>query len=122
MGYRSEVKIATTREGYDRMCRHVDERSERGKSYPLISTKRKPAFVDERDGTVVFGWDNIKWYEGLLADVDNIMSALSELGETGIPYEFCRVGEDYDDVEFRCVNDNEDLALHIEPSVAIEIF
>lgn len=28
MGYRSEVKIATTREGYDKMCERVDALSE----------------------------------------------------------------------------------------------
>lgn len=28
MGYRSEVKIATTREGYDQMCERVDALSE----------------------------------------------------------------------------------------------
>lgn len=42
MGYRSEARIATTREGYDRICRRVDELSEGRNTYPLIGTKRTP--------------------------------------------------------------------------------
>ena len=71
MGYRSEVKIVTTREGYDQMCERVD--------------------------------------------------TLSEIDECGLPYEFCRIGESWDDIEFRTSCNNDELALHVEPSVAIEI-
>ncbi len=121
MGYRSEVRIATTREGYDRVCAHVDALSSGGDSYPLIGTKQEPEFFDEQDGSVVFGWDWIKWYDGQLADVTNVSDALSEIADAGIPYEFCRVGESWDDIEFHTANDNEALALHVEPSVAIDI-
>ena len=48
--------------------------------------------------------------------------ALGELDEQGIPYEFCRIGEGWDDVEFRTNGDNEDLSIHVEPSVAIVVF
>lgn len=72
-------------------------------------------------GCVVFGWDYIKWYEGLLADVDNVADALNVIGECGFPYEFCRIGESWDDIEFRASCNNEELAMHVEPSVVIEI-
>lgn len=121
MGYRSEVKIATTREGYDRMCEHVDALSEGLGASPLMGSCRKPDFFEESGGCVVFGWDYIKWYEGLLADVDNVADALSEIDECGIPYEFCRIGESWDDIEFRASCNNDNLALHVEPSVTIEI-
>ena len=67
MGYRSEVKIATTREGYDQMCERVDALSEGLGTSPLMGSCRQPDFFEESDGCVVFGWDYIKWYEGLLA-------------------------------------------------------
>lgn len=121
MGYRSEVKIATTREGYDQMCERVDALSKGLGTSPLMGSCRKPDFFEESDGCVVFGWDYIKWYEGLLADVDNVADALSVIGECGIPYEFCRIGESWDDIEFRASCNNEELAVHVEPSVAIEI-
>ena len=82
MGYRSEVKIATTREGYDQMCERVDALSEGLGTSPLMGSCRKPDFFEESDGCVVFGWDYIKWYEGLLADVSNVADALSEIGES----------------------------------------
>lgn len=122
MGYRSEVRITTTREGYDRMCEFVDGLSEGRECYPLMGTKRQPEFFDEEHESVVFGWDSIKWYEGLFADIDNVVKALGELEESDIPYEFCRIGESWDDIEFHTCGENEELALHIEPSVAIDIF
>lgn len=76
MGYRSEVKIVTTREGYDQMCERVDTLSEGLGTSPLMGSCRKPDFFEESDGCVVFGWDYIKWYEGLFADVSNVADAL----------------------------------------------
>ena len=70
---------------------------------------------------MVFGWDSIKWYDGMLADVTNVSDALSEIADAGIPYEFCRIGESWDDIEFSTANENDSLALHVESSVAIEI-
>lgn len=61
MGYRSEVKIVTTREGYDQMCERVDTLSEGLGTSPLMGSCRKPDFFEESDGCVVFGWDYIKW-------------------------------------------------------------
>ena len=111
MGYRSEVKIVTTREGYDQMCERVDTLSEGLGTSPLMGSCRKPDFFEESDGCVVFGWDYIKWYEGLFADVSNVADALSEIDECGLPYEFCRIGESWDDIEFRTSCNNDELAL-----------
>lgn len=122
MGYRSEVRIATTREGYDLMCKKVDFLSEDLDSHPLMGAEREPEFYDEEGGCVVFGWDNIKWYEGMLIDVTNVTVALSELADQEIPHEFCRIGETWDDVEFRASGDNEELSLHVEPVTYIDIF
>lgn len=122
MGYRSEVRIATTREGYDLMCEKVDFLSKGLDGYPLMGTGREPEFFDENDGCVVFGWDNIKWYEGTLVDVTNVTVALSELADREIPHEFCRIGETWDDIEFRASGDNEELSLHVEPVTYINIF
>ncbi|WP_165047562.1 MULTISPECIES: hypothetical protein [unclassified Adlercreutzia] len=121
MGYRSEVKIATTRKGYDQMCEYVDALSDGLDTFPLMGSCCKPDFFEERDGCVVFGWDYIKWYEGLLADVSNVVDALSEIDECGLPYEFCRIGESWDDIEFQASRNNVELTLHVEPSVTIEI-
>lgn len=121
MGYKSEVRIAATREAYEMMCEKVDFLSEGLGSYPLMGAQIQTDFFDEKDDCVVFGWDDIKWNESLFTDVRNVLEALDELEEGEHPYEFCSIGESWDDIEFRTVNENESLALHIEPSVAIEI-
>ena len=122
MGYRSDVRIATTRDGYDLMCDRIDFISSGLNSLPLMGSNRRPGFFKEEGGCVVFGWDGIDWCVGLFCDVTNVEEALGELDEQGIPYEFCRIGEGWDDVEFRTNGDNEDLSIHVEPSVAIEVF
>ena len=121
MGYRSDVRIATTRKGYDLMCEHVDLASKGVDGYPLMSTNREPDFFDEENGCVAFGWDSIKWDNGYYRGVTNVDDALRKLAEAGIPYEFCRVGEEYEDIEFSACGDNETLSLHIEPITCIDI-
>lgn len=122
MGYRSEVKIATIREGYDALLEIMDCKNKSSNvDYPLIGSDIDPGYFEEGGGSVVFGWDSIKWHDGLYRSVDDVILALDEIGAKEHPYKFCRIGESWDDIEFRTVNENESLALHVEPSVAIEI-
>lgn len=123
MGYRSEVRIAMTREAYDEFLGIMDSKNGSVFSeYPLIGSDIKPGYFEEEGNSVVFGWDSIKWYDGLFRDVTNVSDALAEISANGYPYEFCRVGESWDDIELNCVNDNEELELHVSPSTAIDIY
>ena len=122
MGYRSEVRIATTREGYERICRRVDELGKGSNVYPLIGTMVKPDFFDELGDSVAFGWDHVKWYDGDYEDVTNVSKALAEIEADRLPVEFCRVGDSWDDIQFECHNDNDLLALHVEPVTSIDVF
>lgn len=118
MGYRSKVRIATTKEGYDRMCEYVDAHTGEGK-YRLLGSEREPENFEEHRGCVVFGWDEIKWHEEW-EDVKNVIDALDALGCDDVPYRMVRVGEDWDDVE---VNDGDDygaLNIGIAPCTDIE--
>lgn len=119
MGYRSDVRIATTMEGYEQICKKVDELSQDGKSYPLIGTKRTPEVYEDFKGCVVFGWDWIKWYDGMYKDVDDVIAALEFIESKGIPYEFCRTGENYEDIEFENHDDDGILDVHLSPEVSI---
>ncbi|WP_165249363.1 hypothetical protein [Adlercreutzia sp. ZJ141] len=121
MGYRSEVRIATTKEGYGQMCDRIELASAGFSTYPLMGPGRRPEFYEEDSDCVVFGWDSIKWYDGFLADVTNVTDALDKLEEDGVPYEFCRIGESWEDIEFRTVGNNDELTMHVEPSVYIEV-
>lgn len=122
MGYRSEVKIATTRAGYDALLEIMDLKNKSADvEYPLIGSGIDPGYFEEEGGCVVFGWDSIKWYDGLYRSVDDVILALDEISAKEHPFEFCRIGESWDDIEFRTANENGSLALHVEPSVAIEV-
>lgn len=122
MGYRSEVRIATTREGYDALLEIMDLKNESASvEYPLVGSDVKPDYFEEEGDAVVFGWDAVKWHDGLFREVNDVIEALTGMAANGHPYEFCRIGESWDDIEFSVANENDSLALHVEPSVAIEI-
>ena len=122
MGYRSDVRIATTREAYEDICDIVDSKSESVFSPgQLMGRSVTPAYFDEEDDTVVFGWDSVRWNEGLFADVTNVMLAVDEVIANGYPLEFCRVGEEMGDIEFRSENGIDSLTLHIYTDTTIEI-
>ena len=122
MGYRSEVKIATTREGYERICKRVDEMGAGSKATQLIGAKITPDYREDFDDAVVFGWDWIKWYDGDYEEITNVCKALRELPVAGIPYQFCRVGESWDDIEFINCDEDGKLVVNIEPSVSVGIY
>ena len=95
MGYRSDVAISTTEEGYERLVAMCDEA---GVEHPLVSSTVEPDFIERFEGSVVFGWNEIKWYEDL-PDVGAVSKAVRALLEDDVPMAFVRVGEDPEDIE-----------------------
>lgn len=69
MGYRSDVRIMTTKK-----------------------------FKAENDYAVYFGWNWLKWYDGY-DSVDAIESGLNHLRDKNMSFRFARIGESYDDYE-----------------------
>lgn len=51
----------------------------------------------------------------------SIVSAIAETASSGVPLEFCRVGETYDDVEFETHNENGTLSPYIYPDGTISV-
>lgn len=100
MGYRSEVRIITTKEGYEKLKLYVKE---------YIENKVKPeerynllenCDIEEKDDKMCYlGWNYIKWYDNCFPEVDAIEDGLNKLEEDDISYRFARIGEDYDDIE-----------------------
>ena len=116
MGYKSKVRIATTRMGYDRVCDYVDGHTIEG--WPsLLGREREPECFEEHGNCVAFGWNDIKWDDSF-PDVRNVMDALDALGCEDIPYRLVRVGEDWDDVEV--VGQDVELCLDVYPITDIE--
>lgn len=57
-------------------------------------------FFDLTTDYVCFGWDWIKWYENY-RDVSLVEEVLAQAETAGIPWQFFRSGEEYDDIENR---------------------
>ena len=118
MGYYSDVRFNTTKEGYEKFKSKLAEDT---KSW--LFSNDEPEVYDEEDGEVVFGWNDIKWYG---PEIDNIMHAYYTLREDGIPFEYVRVGEEYGDCE--CEEEETEfpepykLHRHIEPRMTIGIW
>ena len=97
MGYRSQVYLKTTTEGFLVIKRFNDsiENKEHRPLYGADVNKTESGFYK-------ISFDDVKWYEGSYPEVDNFMHALDLLEEQEIPFSYVRLGEETNDIEHRC--------------------
>lgn len=95
MGYRSQVYLKTTTEGWILM-KKMNDSIENPDNKPLqyATVERTKA------GFYKITFDDIKWYDSY-KQVQNFNRVLVQCGDQDIPYSFIRIGEDTDDVEHR---------------------
>lgn len=98
MGYRSDVKFITTREGWELIDKTV-KRKNPGAEYPFTDGGDPIPLLNGK--YVLAEWSDVKWYDGYDTEVTTFMKTLSVLDKKNIPYTFMRFGEDYGDVEER---------------------
>ena len=98
MGYRSNVRILTSKNGYEKLQKHVSEYlKEKNIDYNLLENSDL-RFVSSKG--VLIGWNYIKWYDWLEGgEVDSIMSSLKKLKDEDFSYRYARIGESYCDLE-----------------------
>ena len=103
MGYRSDVRIITTGEGWKELKSFAEKYV---KYMTDIETNIfKDAYLDyfktTEDGEIVYlGWNAIKWVEhDNFYDVDGVMKGLRKLERLDIPFRYARIGEDYTDYD-----------------------
>ena len=92
MGYRSDVYLKTTTEGWLIIKRFNDSIKDEGEQ-PLRSAN----ISRTSEGFYKIEFNDVKWYEGSFKDVDNFIMALDMLRNEDIPFTFIRIGEDLDD-------------------------
>lgn len=100
MGYRSEVKLITTKEGWKKIEQAVKQASPDNYEYLLAD---EYVCLIRNGEYVLYEVSDIKWYDTPPYGFPEIIAfkqALYNLDEDDIPYEFMRVGEDYTDVEY----------------------
>lgn len=116
MGYRSQVYLKTTTEGYITIKRRNDsiENPEHRILNYATEIKKTPS------GFYKIYFDDIKWYDSF-EEVKHFMESLEILQEQGIPYSFIRIGEDTDDIEHKMnyTDDMPDEIYNFEPVVDV---
>ena len=115
MGYRSEVYLKTTTEGWIVMKKYNDS-LEKGYDQPLYGAEvNKTA-----SGFYKIEFHDVKWYDSY-KPVQHFNHALELMKEQDIPYSFIRLGEDTEDIEHVCnwTDDIPDEINNFEPVVDI---
>lgn len=98
MGYRSDVRIITSKKGFEELNKYV-------KNYLSKTTESNYNLMDdlkfkvENKYSCYFGWNWVKWYENSYPSVDAVMSGLEHLREKDLSFRYSRIGENYDDYE-----------------------
>lgn len=112
MGYRSDVRIITSKEGFEKLKEFVAEYlKEHNEDYNLLE---ECDIKKEGKNQCYLGWDSIKWYEDSFDDVDAIMNGLRSLSENEYSFRYMRIGENYDDIEEECFDGEKDNGFDVE--------
>ena len=95
MGYRSQVYLKTTTEGWIVMKKFNDSIDNRDYQ-PLDGAEVNKT----ESGFYKISFDDIKWYDSYTS-VQNFNKVLRMYDEQDIPYSFIRLGEDTEDIEHK---------------------
>jgi hypothetical protein len=107
MGYRSDVRIITSKKGFKELEKYVTKYLKGNDDYNLL---HQLDIDNSNDYERYFGWNSVKWYENSdgFEDVDAVMNGLQDLEEKDLSYRYARIGESYDDYEEKSYeSDNE---------------
>lgn len=102
MGYRSQVTVALYEEDYKKMIKAALNHEEKDAIIDLLNYAHLYKQSADGENVVLLEWNSVKWYDGY-CDVDFVMDFLHKDYE--MPFAFCRVGEEVDDIETDCNND-----------------
>lgn len=99
MGYRSDVRIITSKKGFEKLSDFVKKYLEKEEKdlneYNLLESLEIKTIGKDQ---YYFGWNYLKWYDGY-TEVDAINEGLEYLRENEFSYRFMEIGEDYSDIQ-----------------------
>lgn len=112
MGYRSDIRIITSKDGFERLKEFIKEYLKDNKEdYNLLE---ECDIKEEGKEQCYFGWNYVKWYEHDYPEVIAIMEGLNHLGENEYSYRYMRIGESYDDIEEQSYDGEKDENIYLE--------
>lgn len=115
MGYRSDVRIVVSKEGYELLKEFVEYYLKDNVKKEEINEMNLLKSVDiktEGKNQVYLGWNYLKWYDGY-NEIDAVMKGLEYLKDKDMSYRYARIGEDFTDFEednYDSKTDNLDLS------------
>jgi len=115
MGYRSDVYLKTTTEGW-LMIKRFNDSIEVKEHRPLYG-----ADVNKTEsGFYRIEFHDVKWYDSF-PEVQHFAEAMDLLSDNDIPYSYIRIGEETNDIDHRCnwTDDIPDEINSFEPIVDI---
>lgn len=90
MGYRSDVAIAVEKEFWETQLNGLDEASKN-----LVKELINEAEVKEREGWLLFLWEDYKWYDEFFA-----ISWVNRIADENVEnVSFIRIGDNKEDIE-----------------------
>jgi len=113
MGYRSEVVLAVSKKMMPHFLGHLSQCDDSAYKFVFMETDKKIEDYDG-EGTTVFSWDHVKWYESypevkaindfIAMNTDYLGSICEDVeefqsGDYDEHIRFVRIGESYDDIE-----------------------
>ena len=121
MGYRSDVRIVTSKQGFEKLKEYVEKYlKEHNEKYNLLENLDTDI---KNDNECYFGWNSIKWYDfdAFYEHVRAIMHGLDRLQENEYSYRYAILGENNDDYEEQYYEGNRDGEEYLEfPSLIRE--
>lgn len=119
MGYRSDVRIVTSEEGFKKLEQFVENYLKERKGDIKEDNLLNFLYIKSQGkGQCYFGWDSIKWYDfcGEI-EIDAIVEGLDYLAKNEYSYRYTIIGENLDDIEENSYDGNkEDIYLEY-PSI-----
>ena len=98
MGYRSDVRIILSTNGFNELSKHVEDHLKLNNLNEHYNYLKYIDVVHKSKDSIYFGWNDVKWYESY-DGIFPIMSGLKKLEENQYSYRYMRIGEDYGDVD-----------------------
>ena len=103
MGYRSDIRIVVSKEGYEKLKEFSDKyifEKNRENDCELDNLLNLCDVFKMDDKQCYIGWNSVKWYDGF-PDVDAIEKGLDYLQENDYSYRISIIGESIEDIEER---------------------
>lgn len=105
MGYRSDCRLRTTKEGYEIMKKEIDKYLKKAKKEKDFDYEPKNVFeycekINIENEIVTADWNYMKWYEDY-TEIRAFNNALGILQDKDIDFQFMRIGENLEDIEER---------------------